>query len=135
MLVWAIMLTVLLGYWGLSLGGLWAALAGVVAAFGVGLLAIWAPASNITASLFIAIWKPYRLGEHVEILPDGLKGCAVNRNLMLTLLREDDGAILAIPNNLILQRVIRIRPSPPLGVGMVERPTVLHVENERTSAQ
>ncbi len=110
-LIWAVTLTILLGYWGLSLAGLWAALAGMAAALGVGLLAIWAPAGNISAALFIAIWKPYRLGERIEILPEGLKGRAVDRNLMLTLLREDDGAILAVPNNLILQRVVRVRPS------------------------
>lgn len=130
-LVWAVTLTVLLAYWGLSLAGLWAALAGMAAAVGVGLLAIWAPASNITASLFIAIWKPYRLGEQVEILPEGLKGLAVSRSLMLTLLREEDGAILAVPNNLILQRIVRTR-SPDRLKSDADRPSVsIHRENER----
>ncbi len=130
-LVWAVTLTVLLAYWGLSLAGLWAALAGMAAAVGVGLLAIWAPASNITASVFIAIWKPYRLGEQVEILPEGLKGLAVSRSLMLTLLREEDGAILAVPNNLILQRIVRTR-SPDRLKSDADRPSVsIHRENER----
>jgi small-conductance mechanosensitive channel len=130
--VWVVTFAVLFDYWGLSLSGLWTAVAGVAAAFGVGLLAIWAPASNITASLFIAIWKPYRLGEHVEILPEGLKGRAISRNLMVTLVREEDGAILAVPNNLILQRIVRVRPSAQAKSGTDERSPHLRAEGDHT---
>jgi hypothetical protein len=34
----------------------------VATIIGVGFLATWAMVSNVTASLFLAIWRPFRLG-------------------------------------------------------------------------
>lgn len=106
-LLWTILLLVALRTWGVNVNGIWAVLVSMLAVVGVGLLAVWTMVSNITASFFIWIWKPYSLGQQVEILPDGVKGRAVNRNLMFTELREEDGHVLVIPNNIIFQRIIR----------------------------
>jgi small-conductance mechanosensitive channel len=106
--LWLVALLLLLDLWGIGVGGLWATLASVAAVIGVGFLANWAMISNITASLLLAIWRPYRLGDTVEMLPENLKGRAVDRNLMFTALREEGGTILQIPNNLFFQKMFRV---------------------------
>jgi small-conductance mechanosensitive channel len=83
----------------------------MLAVIGVGLLAVWTMVSNITASLFIWIWRPYELGETIEMLPNNVKGRAVDRSLMFTTLREADGTLLMIPNNQFFQNVIRRWPN------------------------
>lgn len=108
--LWLILILLVLRYWGVNVDGIWTMLASVLAVIGVGLLAVWTMVSNITAAFFIWIWRPYHLGEHVEILPDGLKGRAVDRSLMFTEIEEEDGSTLVVPNNLIFQRIIRRGP-------------------------
>ena len=47
----------------------------------------------------------------VELLPENLKGRAVDRNLMFTVLAEDDGSFLQVPNNLFFQKIFRVARS------------------------
>ena len=109
--VLALAVIVMLNFWGLGLGGIWSGMLGLLAGIGVALIATWALVSNMTGALFLAIWGPYRLGDTFELLPEGIKGRAVDRNMMFTVLRQDDGAIISIPNNLIFQRIVRIYPA------------------------
>ena len=108
MLLWVGVVFILLGFWGISVTGLWASLVSIAAVIGVGFLAVWTMISNITASLFITIWRPFHLGDTVEVLPEGLKGRAIERNLMFTVLREGEGRTLLIPNNLFFQKMFRV---------------------------
>jgi len=106
--LWFIALLLVLDLWGVGVGGVWAVLVSVATIIGVGFLATWAMVSNITASLFLAIWHPFHLGDTVEFLPENLKGRAVERNLMFTALREESGSVLQIPNNLFFQKIFRV---------------------------
>ena len=106
--LWLIAALLVLDTWGVSVGGVWTLLVSAAALIGVGFLATWTMVSNVTASLFIAIWRPFHLGDTVEILPEKLAGRVVDRNLMFVVLREDDGAALQIPNNLFFQKVFRV---------------------------
>ena len=106
--LWLVALLLLLDLWGIGVGGLWTLMVSVATIIGVGFLATWAMVSNVTASLFLAIWRPFRLGDTVELLPENLKGRAIDRNLMFTVLREDGGSVLQIPNNLFFQRIFRV---------------------------
>ena len=105
---WCVILLLVLDLWGVNVAGLWAVLASTAALIGVGFLATWAMVSNVTASLFLAVWRPFHLGDTVELLPENLKGRAVDRNLMFTVLREDSGSLLQIPNNLFFQKIFRV---------------------------
>lgn len=102
---------VMLNFWGLGFGGIWSGMLGLLAGIGVALIATWALVSNMTCALFLTIWRPYRLGDTFEILPEGAKGRVVDLNMMFTVLRQDDGGIVSIPNNLIFQRVVRCYPA------------------------
>jgi len=106
--LWFVALLLVLDLWGVGVGGLWTVLVSVATLIGVGFLATWAMISNITASLLLAIWHPFHLGDMVELLPENLKGRAVERNLMFTVLREESGSVLQIPNNLFFQKIFRV---------------------------
>jgi small-conductance mechanosensitive channel len=86
-------------------------LASVTAIVGVGFLAVWTIISNVTASLFITLWRPFHLGQTIELLPENLKGRAIDRNMMFTTLREEGGGILQVPNNLFFQKMFRVSGS------------------------
>ncbi len=75
---------------------------------GVGFLATWAIISNFTASLFLTIWRPFRLGDTVVILPENTAGRVTQQNLMFTVLREQDGSVVNVPNNLFFQKMFRV---------------------------
>src|SRR5208337_2602601 len=106
--VWIVAAMLILNLWGISMSGLWTLLVSAAAVIGVGFLAVWAMISNITASLFLTIWRPFHLGQTVELLPENLKGRVIGRNTMFTAIREDDGCTLQIPNNLFFQKVFRV---------------------------
>ena len=106
--LWTVALLLLLDLWGVSVGGLWTVMVSVATIIGVGFLATWAMVSNVTASVFLSIWHPFHLGDTVELLPESLKGRAVDRNLMFTMLREEGGSVLQIPNNLFFQKIFRV---------------------------
>ena len=109
--LWLLLVLLTLRHLGVNVDGLWTLLVSTLAVIGVGLLAVWTMVSNITASFFIWIWRPYELGERIELIPDGIKGRAVDRSLMFTVIREEDGSTLMVPNNLFFQRIIRRAPN------------------------
>jgi small-conductance mechanosensitive channel len=109
--VWVITAMLILDVWGVGLRGLWGLLISGAAVIGVGFLATWAIVSNFTASFFITFWRPFRLGDTIELLPENLKGRVIDRNLMFTILREGDDSVLQVPNNLFFQKAFRVSGS------------------------
>ncbi|MGO8778069.1 MAG: mechanosensitive ion channel family protein [Rhodomicrobium sp.] len=109
---WIIAAMFVLSLWGISLSGLWALLVSAAAVIGVAFLAVWAMISNITASFFLTIWRPFRLGQTVELLPENLKGQVIDRNMMFTSMREGGGSTLQVPNNLFFQKIFRVSGDP-----------------------
>jgi small-conductance mechanosensitive channel len=109
--LWVITALLVLDAWGVSIGGLWTLLVGGAAVIGVGFLATWAIVSNVTASFCLTLWRPFRLGHTVEIVPENLKGRVIDVNLMFTTLREEGGAAITIPNNLFFQKMFKVSGS------------------------
>jgi small-conductance mechanosensitive channel len=125
--LWLVTALLVLNLWGISVSGLWTLLASTVAVVGVGFLAVWTMVSNVTASFFISLWRPFRLGQTVEILPEALKGRVIDRNLMFTILRDEGGNLLQVPNNMFFQKMFRVSDRG--------KPSLFEcLENERTDA-
>jgi small-conductance mechanosensitive channel len=106
--LWVLAAMLVLEIWGVSVGGLWTVLVSAATIVGVGFLATWTMISNITASFFIAFWRPFRLGDTVEMLPENLSGRVIDINLMFIVVRENSGAVIQIPNNLFFQKMFRV---------------------------
>jgi small-conductance mechanosensitive channel len=106
--LWIVVAMLVLEVWGVSVGGLWTLLVSAATIIGVGFLATWTMISNITASFFIAFWRPFHLGDTVEMLPENFSGRVIDRNLMFVVVRENGGAVIQIPNNLFFQKMFRV---------------------------
>jgi small-conductance mechanosensitive channel len=109
--LWIVVAMLVLEIWGVSVGGLWTLLVSVATIVGVGFLATWTMISNITASFFIALWRPFHLGDTVEMLPENVSGRVIDSNLMFVVVRENGGAVIQIPNNLFFQKMFRVSGS------------------------
>lgn len=106
--LWIAVGFLLLSSWGVGVSGLWTALLSVVTLVGVGFLATWTMISNVTANLFLTLWRPFHLGATVEILPENLRGKVVDTNMMFTVMREEGGGTLHVPNNMFFQKIFRV---------------------------
>ncbi|MFA7624463.1 MAG: mechanosensitive ion channel domain-containing protein [Pusillimonas sp.] len=115
---WVIIITaalLVLGRLGVSATVLWTAFTGFAAVAAVAFFAAWSVLSNIFCAILIFTARPFRVGDHVEILDTaekpGAKGEVVDIGLLYVTLRdstpENQGALLQIPNALIFQRVVR----------------------------
>ena len=111
--LWALIVFIILDVWGIGLAGVWAVLVSAITIIGVGFIATWAMTSNFTASFFLALWRPFHVGQTVEVLPENLKGRVVGRNLMFTTLTEESGSVLQIPNSLFFQKMFRVSSDLP----------------------
>ena len=73
----------------------WALLSTSIAALALGFVAAWSVLSNATAALLVMIFRPYRLGDHVELVePNGhaIGGRVIEMNLMFTTLTVEQAA-------------------------------------------
>ena len=111
--LWALIVFIILDVWGIGLAGVWAVLVSAITIIGVGFIATWAMTSNFTASFFLALWRPFHVGQTVEVLPENLKGRVVGRDLMFTTLSEESGSVLQIPNSLFFQKMFRVSSDLP----------------------
>ena len=100
---------------GVSATVLWTAFTGFATVGAVAFFAAWSVLSNLFCALLIFTARPFRIGDHVEILDTaekpGAKGRVVDVNLLYTTLEEFNtppgSAWIQIPNALIFQRVVR----------------------------
>ena len=101
--LWVVVATLVLEIWGVNVGGVWTLLVSAATVVGVGFLATWTMVSNITASFFIAFWRPL-----LEVL-DHL-GWGRNMRWRATALRQSASATNAILR--LRGRVIAAAPVP-----------------------
>ena len=98
----------------------WAFISTALLTVALGFVAAWSILSNATAAVLILVLRPFRVGDNVELLdPSGepMGGKLADMNLMFTTLTlppvegdlDDRSAVLNVPNNLLFQRVLRIR--------------------------
>jgi len=119
---WIIIVAVILsclGFFGVSVGTLWAALSGMLALIAIGFIAVWSVLSNILCSILLIIFPPFRIGDEIEIQEPtanfSVRGKVVSTNMLFTSLEvmngeETDGTILRVPNNVFFQKYVRCIP-------------------------
>ena len=109
----ALLVIALAGY---PIETIWVPLSALLAMVAIGFVAVWSMLSNILATLIILIWRPFNVGERIEIEPDGIGGEVIDINFMYTLLKSEAGARIAVPNSLFVQRCLKremIKAAPP----------------------
>ncbi len=82
----------------------------LLAMVAIGFVAVWSILSNFLVTMVLLVWKPFNVGEEVEILPEAISGQVVDINFMYTTLRSEDGKMTAVPNSMFVQKLIRRTP-------------------------
>lgn len=82
------------------------------AVIGIALFAQWSILSNVTASVIIFFFFPYRIGDRISVRDDGetLEGEITEITLFHLLIKLEDGNTLSYPNSMVFQKAIRIIP-------------------------
>ncbi len=78
---------------------------------GVALFAAWSILSNVTAAVILFFYFPYRIGTKITVM-DGdntVDGVVFDLNLFSMVIKVADGEVVNYPNNLVLQKGIKIK--------------------------
>jgi small-conductance mechanosensitive channel len=117
----AIVILISLGFFGVSVNTLWAALSGVMALVALGFVAVWSVLSNVLCSVLLIIFPPFRIGDEIEIQEPtanfSVKGKVVSINMLMTSLEvpaetssDSSSTIMRVPNNIFFQKYVRCIP-------------------------
>jgi small-conductance mechanosensitive channel len=122
---WLVIVALLVGAMlalGIDLHGLWSNLVPILSLVAIGFVAMWSILSHMLASILIVIFRPFEVGDRVEIIGDDLVvGDVTDLNPVYTTLRTENGGILQVPNNLFFQKALKRHPllastTPPLSL-------------------
>jgi small-conductance mechanosensitive channel len=104
---------------GIDLQGLWSTMMAALSLIAIGFVAMWSILSHMLASVLIVIFRPFEVGDRVEILgEDDIIGEVTDLNPVYTTLRATDGGILQVPNNVFFQKALkRHAPAAPAIAG------------------
>ena len=115
-LIVVLALILALQFAGFSMLTILTGLGALLALIGVAFIAVWSILSNVACSLFLMIFKPFRIGDYVELVESAagpnVGGRVTDVTMMYVVLREetDEGpAFVQVPNNLFFQKTIRRR--------------------------
>jgi len=105
----AFLLIVFIGIiWEISLKGLSLYIASFLTIVGVGLFANWSIVSNITASVILFFFFPFKIGSKVRIVDgdNSVEGAVISLSLFSIKLKKEDGNDIYVPNNIAIQKSI-----------------------------
>jgi small-conductance mechanosensitive channel len=93
---------------GIDLQGLWSTLVPMLSLVAIGFVAMWSILSHMLASILIVVFRPFEVGDRVEIMGDDpVLGDVIDLNPVYTTLRAEDGGTLQVPNNLFFQKALK----------------------------
>lgn len=91
-------------------------LGSALAIFGIALVAQWSILSNITASIFVFFFFPYRVGNYVRIVDgDNSVEGVIKEITLFHVILQDGEVVVTYPNSLVFQKAVKISPNgkPP----------------------
>ena len=99
-------LTIIGVIWEISLKGLSLYFASVFTVIGGGLFANWSILSNMTASVSLFFFFPYRIGNKIKIMDgdNSVEGTVVDITLFYIQIETDEKKKYSYPNNLAIQK-------------------------------
>ena len=82
----------------------------MVALLGVALFAQWSILSNLTASVIVFFFFPYRVGDHINILDaeNSISGKIKEISLFHVILVDENDVIVTFPNSMVFQKAVKI---------------------------
>ncbi|MEM9856034.1 MAG: mechanosensitive ion channel family protein [Bacteroidota bacterium] len=94
--------------WEISVKGLSVYFASIFTVVGVALFATWSVLSNMTASLVLFFFFPYRIGDKIKIMDgdNSVEGEISDISLFYVEIKGENNRIYTYPNNLAIQKAI-----------------------------
>lgn len=117
-LVYISVLLIILQQIGIKINSLWTLLTATATMVAIGFVAVWSVLSNLLCTLMLIIFRPFQIGDKIEIVDPamtaGVKGRVKNINMLFTTLIETtdkpgDVWKTHIPNNLFFQKIVRCK--------------------------
>ncbi len=94
--------------WEISFRGLSLYFASFFTIAGVALFAQWSILSNITASVLLFFFYPYKIGSSIKIMDgdNSVEGVIIDITLFAMLIEQKDEKVVCYPNNLAINKAI-----------------------------
>ncbi|MBS3815414.1 MAG: mechanosensitive ion channel family protein [Hadesarchaea archaeon] len=108
---WIIVIGVILALvniFGFGVGRLWIVISSIAAMIIIGFVAVWSVLGNTLSSLILMIWRPFEVGDNVDVLPEGISGRVFEINLFFTRLRTEEGNVISVPNSVFMGKFIKV---------------------------
>ncbi|MBS0001121.1 MAG: mechanosensitive ion channel family protein [Cyclobacteriaceae bacterium] len=107
-LLFIMVMVLIAGVWEISFKGLSLGFASAFTVIGVALFAHWSILSNLTASIILYFFFPYKIGGKISIIEGNtvISGTILDITLFYIKIRTDQKKEISIPNNLAFQKII-----------------------------
>jgi len=107
-LLLVLILVIIAAIWEISFKGLSLGFASAFTVIGVALFAHWSILSNLTASIILYFFFPYRIGGKISVVEGSqiISGTILDITLFYIILKTDQNKEISIPNSLAFQKVI-----------------------------
>lgn len=73
----------------------------------IGFVAVWSILSNFLCTFVLIMFKPFSVGDDLEIPSDSVAGKVVDLTLIYTTLRSPAGEYVQVPNNMFFQKIFK----------------------------
>lgn len=102
----------LAGIWNIDQKELMVFFTSILTILGIAFFAQWSILSNITASLILFFNHPLRIGQYIQVLEKdfSVEGKLEDITFFFLHIRTVDNEIITIPNNIVLQRTLLMKP-------------------------
>lgn len=112
MLRYAILLVALamiLSLWGFQIGTILALLGSILGLVAIGFVAVWSVLSNFLCTFVLVLFKPFSVGDELELPADNVRGRVSDLSLIFTTLQVSADESVVVPNNTFFQKVFKRR--------------------------
>ncbi len=92
------------------LGNVWTAVSTILALVAIGFVAVWSILSHMTASVVILLQRPFHAGDRLQLGDEEYVGTVLKTTLFYTHVRDSEGGVSLIPNNILFQKRFRVTP-------------------------
>ncbi len=96
-----------LGAFNVDIGNFWNFISAVLGLIAIGFVAVWSLLSNLSSAFLLMTFKPFKIGDRLELPGDDIAGRVTDMNLMFTVIRDAEGRDNHVPNSIFFQKPSR----------------------------
>lgn len=123
---------VIMNRWGFEMNTLLTALGTILGLVAIGFVAMWSVLSNLLCTFVLVVFKPFNVGDEIEMPDKNAKGRVVDLSLIFTTLETTPGETVIIPNNTFFQTVFK-RRTGKAGIELADQLRMEHPHKEPTT--